>query len=210
MINADLIKLCRKRTRAELSRDSFKEEDEATICTVLSKKRRISVSTTAAAGVATQKKSVSFASTGVSAVIPVKAASSSKTWHTRSDYAAFKGNMKRDVVYFAQSLRCCRQQATQKKPCCGDYDKAEYCALGLEKYCSSITEQMRAKQMKQHRVATILQQQAVQKQLCLMGVGQTEEAHRALRMLASTMAQPAVDRAIVRAARLQASQIKIF
>ena len=211
-----IIKLCRKRTRAELSQASShveeEEDDEATISTVVPKKRRISLV------VAAVQKSVRFAVAATE--IPVDAVSGPASWYTASDYAGFKGNMKRDVIYFAQRLLYCQQQQqaqsnNSNSQCCEELDKTEYCPLGLEKYCSSTADQIRAKHFKQQRIHAVLQQQALQKQqqqqlvsIATMGIDfvvPLYDSGEAIRKIASVMAQPVVDRAMIRAARLQES-----
>lgn len=179
-----IIRLCRKRTRAELSQTNPVEDDEATISTVVPKKRRISV--------VLAKKSVRFAAAATE--VPADAVSDPTTWYTASDYTGFKENMKRDVIHLARRLR------QEQQPSGEELDKLEYCPWGLEKYCSSTVDQLRAKHFKQQRIHAVLQQQALQKQLIYY-----YDSSEAVRRMASAMAQPVVNRALVRAALLQQS-----
>ena len=180
-INTDLVKLCRKRSRAQLSQANS-TSDDATVATVASKKRRV------------VKKSVAFSSTVQAIVIPTAAVSSPETWYVASQYTAFKSNMKRDVIYIAS---LCQQNK------CHEMDRTEYCPLGLEKYFCSTADQPRSKHSKQQRIHAVLQQQAMQKAMFGGRVVDSET----IRTIACALAKTVCDKAIVRAARLQQTLI---
>ncbi|CAB9499558.1 expressed unknown protein [Seminavis robusta] len=174
LINADISIVSRKRSRAQL---------EATVAVPELKKRRVVVTQEQ-----TPKKSVRFAPEQNQVVI-VSTASSSETWYSAQDYAGFKFNMKRDVLYLAQLC---------KTGNCQYMDRSEYSALGLEKYCCSSGDQKKSKMMKMQRIRCVLDQQMLQR---LQGRSEPET----IQFMAHVLSQEAVIKALQRAGRVAAA-----
>ena len=132
------------------------------------------------------KKSVSFAATAVE--FPAASDNNSESWLTVNDYALFKENVKRDVMYLA-TLHKSKQLHRM--------DRDEFCAVGIEKYTTSHNEQNQMKTLKQQRVMAVLGQQILQKQM-----GLKEYNQEPIQQMATALSQRGVAKAIQRASRL--------
>jgi hypothetical protein len=159
-------KISRKRCRSQLQHSTSEQE-------IVSKKRRVSV-----------VSSVGFNNTVE--ILPSTSTSNANDWYSNADAVSFRANVKRDVLHLAQLLQ------QNRLP---EMDQAEYCSVGVERYCCAPATRNQAKAMKEQRVRAVLQQQAQQKS---MGISDPE----AIRMVAQRMSQQARDRAVQLAARL--------
>ncbi|CAB9499431.1 expressed unknown protein [Seminavis robusta] len=107
----------------------------------------------------------------------------SSIWYSKADYVSFKAAIRRDVTHMAM---LCHRDSLRK------LDFNEHSVVGIEKYCCSSQEQIKARSIQKQLVQAVLDQQTLQKTLNL----KDEET---MRMISLVYTHQGIQQALLRA-----------